>query len=462
MLTKQISSNCLKLFMLMSISCLFIIVHKYVYHNDLGFWCNDNSPFAAHAESGHLIFFGRPLGAMLLNLQTILIRNSHTIYMINIVRVISIILFLGLACLVDYTLIKYTILNKQKRFLLITIMFIHPSWFISLIWASNLLPGIGSYILGLLAALSLQPFSLNSEVFSILNKKRILLASLLLVSSFYIYPAGALAFFWLPLICWSIGSHKLRVIELLKMFVFFGIVCSLGLLIHYLILKPILCHVTACTTWIAPDSTEYSLKIVSDIFAKILVLWNSVAIVSGSWFLFFYDTPVIAALIGFAFIIVAVFPSPKNRIFSSNYDKLISISICCIFFLTLNLHNLITNSSVVAFRTVSPLTILLAIGSIKLINLIPNKKSIVLEVFIAIFLGVLSTISTIKIIHIYQKAYSILQLQTECHTKIDTNDPRFSAAVGLSALPKDFGLNKIVPWAIPCICQIMPLQKNIK
>ncbi len=354
--------------LLLALSPSFLLT--FIYHNDLSIWVE--SEWSRHVEAGHLVYFARPIGALLLDLQTNLLRMVPELWVLNASRFFSALTLLAIAWLLEKFLKERTQLSPFERSLVVLLTFLQPSWFLSVMWISNYIPVLWAHLLSLSAALLfLRPTSTSSAR----NLSLKGLALTLQVVSILTYPPAACAFFWPLCVLGLLAVEKPRLKVIFSQLAFFAIAGLLALTIHHLFFKPLLCGSwVECRTWISQDSTEYSWKLVSDPLAKIDVLEDMFGLLGLSWLALI---PMSLNLQWFA-LLPLIAPLLERSLFSMNPSAWKSFAwkagFLALMVLLLNSPNLVTNGSMILYRTAAAGTLLIAIAWFQLTGLISSQK----------------------------------------------------------------------------------------
>lgn len=350
---------------------------SFVYHNDLGFWVD--SGWLPHLESGHLILFARPIGAILLDLQTNFLRLFPFVSVLNIFRFFSFLSLIGMLFLLRQIARIHTALTETQIQIMLLTLALQPAWLESVFWVTAYVPSLFSYICALGAAVLFDPASSGKSQPSL---RRIIVAALLVVISFLCYPVGTCSFFWSSLlfVCFRQASlsNRQTFALVLRAVVFFALTCSLALILDRFLLKDLACtHWTVCRTWIPADSTEYSTQLILDPWSKLNTLLSLLKLSTASWFPLWQTLDIFTSLPGVALLIFAFVPTDRTG--RNVVWKLSSWGVAFFWFFSflilLNSPNLITRGAVVAFRTTAPNSILLAIGALKTLRLISGTRA---------------------------------------------------------------------------------------
>lgn len=351
------------------IAVLFIsfvptLFFRFQYHNDLGYWLDRE--FGPHPESGHLFYFGRSLGGILLDLHTNILKLFPTLTALTVSRFVSLIFLAVLFYLVEKILTKYTHLSAIHRTIFLLILALQPSWFEAFVWTSNLIPGIIAYILAVSAFL-VYPKEIKTKW------SRYLTPAALLASSFLIYPPGACSFFWGPFILCCFGKENYKFKKVIFDGLFFCAVCVLCLIFHKLVVAGVVCdnYWAKCATWEPENSKEYSWAIITNPLEKLGTLWNLTAITTLSWSALITKGTVLTVLPGFALFVFAFGPDTRAHEHKMTWQTWArGLCYSLMFLLIFNAPNLVTHGEVIAFRTVAANTIFFSVGLIKLLSLI--------------------------------------------------------------------------------------------
>lgn len=347
------------------------LFYVFLYHNDHLFW-ELYSHGTPHRELGHLILFGRPLGALLLHWQSILVSYWEAPELLNFFRLIAILLLMDMIRLLEAFLKDHLTLDSTSRFMILLLTFLQPSWLLGSAWAASIIPCILSYWLALRSSVLF--FWSGHQRPSL----RFFLASLLLTSAFLIYPLSTCVFFWPNLLLTTLASDERGLRELLRPLSLFFILGILAVALHFLFLKNYLCSdLFSCTTWVTIDSKEYSLKPPTSLLEKLRVLADILTLQARSWTLFFskHENQPLHLLLAAVFPFASFLPllSGKTPDFAPKI-WLKSMGYFLLFVLLMNFPNLVTRGAVVVFRTLSPNSLMFSIGMVKIIHLIRKQQ----------------------------------------------------------------------------------------
>jgi hypothetical protein len=343
------------LFLLLFVSFAPLFWNSYVYHNDLGFWIEHSG--SGYYESGHLFLIRRPLGAVLLNLQTAIAQLFPSLVLLLAFRLFTLVLVVCLGILVNRLLEQHTGLPRLHRAAFVAALLLQPSWLLTVMWTTNLIPGAIAYLAGLGGAIALDRVWARSPK---LISRGMAVPALLIAASVLIYPPGALTFFWLPLIKVCFGTSTFRFRHFVRETVFFAAVSIVALTVDEVLIRPLACLGNTCQDWIEPGSTSYSLAPASDFVEKLGVLRDSLTTSLMSWANFAFDPlassyPGIAAILILLLLTTVISIRQKKR---NGTPIIVSATVILAILTGLNAANLVAKFSVVAFRTVSPDTIL--------------------------------------------------------------------------------------------------------
>lgn len=393
---------------------------RFQYHNDLGFWYSHD--FGPHPETGHLFFFGRPLGGFLLDIQTNILRIFPTLTVLTISRFLSLLLLGMFFFLVEEVLKRFTDLLPFQRSIFLIAMAIQPSWFEAYAWVSNLVPGVIAYIVGISSFIAY-----SNPVLS--KWQRYIGAGSLIAAAFLIYPPGASVFFWGVLIRCSLGKDDYTLKQVILDGLYFALICLLALAFHKFFVMDYVCgsYWTKCETWEAPDSKTYSWSLMTNPIEKLGILWNLTIVTSISWITILKNVNIVEFLPGIFTILFALGPysNKGDRKFTVKH-WIRGLGYGLMFIFVLNAPNLVTNSSVIAFRTVAPYTIFIALGLIKILSLFKDQKiQKILSVCIGLALITLCIASSLKLASHYSNAWTSISSNTEV-IKICKDHPKTS------------------------------------
>lgn len=442
---------------------------RFAFHNELGFWVGPpGSPFY---ESGHLILIGRPLLAILASLQKAVLQPFDSLLALQIVRVLSMTLLVLLASLLNRFLAVESNLTRVERIGLITISLLQPSWLAAVMSSGNMLPGVFSYLFGLLGSMVFMRALESGSMPRKLNRGAA--AFVLLGIAFYSYPPGALAFFWLPLVQEIFGKQRPSRRRFAGTALFFGIACAILLAVDSLLIEPTLCRIISCWTWADPTSNEYSRAVSFDLAAKAAVIVDSLQLVSMSWANLAIDSSLhpasyvaVAAMIVAMLLLCGTRRRREGPASGFDWELPIRVAILAVF---LNLANLATGFAIIAFRTVAPSTILLGTLFVLLLERVGRKVWRPYLTFSAIAVLVGCAFATTSHFSGYYRTATenLLAAPKFAETcKAETKDFRwvysdpnllqfFGPRQGRGNY-SDLGLEVLIPWALPGACRLSP------
>jgi len=345
------------------------LLYRYAFHNDLSIWLQGNPGHDVfrHIETGHLVLIGRPVQAVLLWIQTTFIRYFLTIHTLVLARGFAILSVALTAALLNLILIKGTQLSRCQRLTFMSLATIQPGFFIGVFWMMNFTPLVVGFGIGLLSGIiyALRP----------VKKHSVLISAVLVAIAFLNYPPSACAFF-IPMILLTAFTNKTpTILDLAKAISLFGLSSIFGYLNHLIWIKSLLCKggFAHCWTWTSLESGDYGMTLATHLGPKILLLGQAIKMVGVPWNTFAFGTNWMAltAAIGLIFLalwnVSASVQSPLKRIFiSAMYGLGVTLVLCS--------ANLVATGQVIGFRTLIPLGVFIAIGWVKLINLIPARK----------------------------------------------------------------------------------------
>jgi hypothetical protein len=361
-------------FALLAVAFAPALLMVYVYHNDVNFWMH---PFwTRHVETPHLVYYFRPIGALLIDIQTNLIRLVPSLLILNFVRFLALLMVVASAKIVNKFIEDNLEVKPAVRRMLIVATFLQPTWFIVVAWLHSFMPAVLTHLLSLWA---------SWIFFSSLGKGNLprvrpaAAAGVLMTIAVLIYPPGACGFFWLPLTALMFGRDRRAMKFALSSTVFFGICGVVSLAVHRFILKDLLCGSwTQCYTGFEATSREYSLVLATSLLEKFFVLMDVISMHGASWLMLIegllfdplFVGPIL--LIGL-FIIAPKFKSGKLagldfRAMAYNFGVLTA------FALIFNAPNLVTTGNVVVYRSTCVNSLLFGIALANLLGFVKNKK----------------------------------------------------------------------------------------
>jgi len=371
------------------------------YHNDLGYWFDRE--FGPHPETGHLFYFGRPFGGMLLDLQTNILRMFPTLTALTISRFVSLIFIVIFFYLTEKILRRFTNLTGIQRSVFLLVIALQPPWYEAYVWTSNLTPGILSYILGIVSFLL---YSKNTKK----SWRDYFAAGSLLAVSFLIYPPGTCVFFWGVFILCSFGKEEYKFRQVILDGAFFASVCLLCLVFHKIVVMGPVCdsYWAKCVSWESPTSKAYSWSLFLNPLEKLEVLWNLTVVTSVSWIALLTKVNAIEALPGLSLLALAFGPfTSKGGIQFTKQDWFKGFGYSLLFLFVLNVPNLVTNGAVIAFRTVAPNTIFFAVAMVKILSVFKNQN--IQKSIAAMSIGtlvILCIVSSLKLVDHYETAWA--------------------------------------------------------
>lgn len=440
-----------------------ILFFQYQYANDLIAW-HQFGP-SPHVETGHLLFFGRPVGGMLLDLQINLMRLAPSIHTLTFARAVTLALLFHLVWLLNHVLVRKTNLSDLQRGVLLVGFALQPPWLLSYMWLATAIPGLISCLLGFW-----------SFVFFDRGEERkspalYVLSALFLVLSLFTYQPGVNAFFWGFVIIYTLGTGPLKIKEFSRGLIFFALTCGLGLLLFRLFLKEAVCenYWSGCWTWISGDSKEYSWNLTDNPFEKAGVLWELSKLSFSSWLSFFAWEIDWQWIPGLGLFIMAFAPIRKTK--SSSWAKWpVAFLMALCFLVLLNSANMITKGSMIAFRTLSVMTIFQAVGLVQFLVLFRNPVALKTAAFTAVsVLTSLTLFVGLKFAWHYQTAWEAAKsdsiVRDLCRSdflpknQVASTLPFFRNYSGSPYFPeinaKDFDLPVINPDQIGSLCNLL-------
>lgn len=235
-------------------------------------------------ESGHLVLFGRPLGAIFLFFQTHGLRYLREVEALTYARYFALFLLVVLGTTLNWILLLRTSLRRWERLLLLKFVFVHPAWLLGVMWVTSTVPIIVGNLLSVSAGCSFYYFYQDRALRSKKSFIWLILAGLLLMGSFYTYQAATASFFWCLLVGLAFNSGiRKNLNEGLWTFAFFGIVCGASLLFYFPFGKNLICDsgLFYCVTWVGENDSAYSLTAPGSIAKKFLALHESMSLMAG-------------------------------------------------------------------------------------------------------------------------------------------------------------------------------------
>jgi hypothetical protein len=430
---------------------------KYSYHNDLGYWVG--LPGSGYYESEHLVLVGRPVGAALLNLQTAFVRLFSSIYVLTFLRLVSLGLVAFLGAMLNRVLIEKTSLSRLQRIAFIGAMLLQPSWLLTVMWTTNLIPGAYAYVAGLGAAVALDRGQQSGP-------RRWIIPTVLLAISLYCYPPGAVSFFWIPLIHASLGNTKYQIRTFANAFGFFALVSLVCGVIQIFLFRPMICGGNRCRTW-ATDGVLYSLQPVEDFVRKSSVLMDSLATTVASWANFGVNPTThpsleLAAMLALAIAIGVIAMRQRRQV---GTPLIVTVVLIVAILVLLNAANLVSKFSVVAFRTVSPNTILVGITLVVITDYPGRMRKPAIGVVLVAF-ALCAFATAYHFAGYYAKGWSALTTSTQTRYGCDEDpigvatmsDPtlaRFLQPQQSGVAINDFGYEVFLPWALRGRCKVI-------
>jgi hypothetical protein len=179
-----------------------------------------------------------------------------------------------------------------------------------------------------------------------------------LASALYVYPMGALAFFW-PQISRFFLNGRFTFKEVYRSLLFFAAVGALAMTVHILLIKPLMCNgrYFYCTSWKESVQSDYQLGRAYDVMEKLSSLVDVAQIWGGSWMRLLLGWKVAGVVVALAVVYLGARASVLRCVI------LVGIIIL------LNGPNLVTPVFILGYRTTSINTILIALGVSYLLGL---------------------------------------------------------------------------------------------
>lgn len=452
---------------------------QFAYHNDLGFWAYGEPGKDHHMfwETGHLVIFFRPVGAVILNLMGWILREFRGIETLTYARAYNLILLIALALLITEWLSRKISITSRERFLFSIFTFLHPAWFLSTSWIAQSMQGLYSIGASQVGAM------IYIEALRIRKTSLFLISGFLIVISFYIYPPGTMAAF-LPFILGNIlksssenRSHEktFSIYSILKFGIFFGAACGFALAIHRPFIQPLLCEPGPgriwCASWVDQNSPTYNLSLATNLEAKFNLIPDLLRANFGGWVttvlgLESISLPLLAVLFAICFV-------------NSKKQVILQLVLGIVAIVVLSLPNLVTQGSILAYRNQIALTPLLGVIAIRASN-----SSRFANGFIHILGACLLCTHiylSIQILNRNQDAFHLLEkmpnlvnlcIDGEKEAKISTlylNEPKsdiFSVdRPGSERREMDLTLSVFAPWTYRGICHLLafpgsPFEKS--
>lgn len=264
-----------------------VYFHKFAYHNDYRIWDSNNyQQFFRYPETVHLFAVGRPILAVLLNLQLMIIGNMKSLQMMH---GIAVLLICTAASLYYLYLYKMFCINRFSAALLSVLTFTLPSMSINSFWVTNLTSEILPIFLILYA------HYLVSRIDSYKRTKFTLIAVFfILFVCLLIYPPVTMFFVTLTFIKFLFGAkelikNKLNVICYEVLMILLS--CITYFLFFKCLYKPLLLksHFSGFDfqyyfKFIELKYSEYKFSIFSDSAQKVKQLYDLITLVVSAWF----------------------------------------------------------------------------------------------------------------------------------------------------------------------------------
>lgn len=273
------------LFILVSVFALFmpIYLNKFGYHNDYRIWEYPHEGianlFLGYPESQHLLGIGRPLGAVLLNLQLFPIHSMQALAVNQYANVAFIACF-AVWCFYFFT--RYIQISAFFAALLVILIVSLPAMTINSFWVANLVPSLIPLFLALWAQTLLER-----------EKPRLAYVIGILFCGFLIYPPATFFFATLSFSKFLFGPKRSEKLTLSKLFTEIKII--LGSSLAFFILLKIYKIFLIKTNFLGFDwrgyyygikliFPQYHLTLGIDPHAKLLQLTQFFSLLISSWF----------------------------------------------------------------------------------------------------------------------------------------------------------------------------------
>ncbi|MBF0120894.1 MAG: hypothetical protein HQK79_18860 [Desulfobacterales bacterium] len=182
-------------------------------HNDYMIWSYENQKFSilGFPESSHLIYIGRPLGALLLNLHFIIFSGIKSLIIGRFIGYLTLILSFFLFCRIIITHYQ----SPPLRSLLIGLgIFTLPSVILYVIWLCNYIPGIFTILLSIIAYYLVNKGYIGKKISIYL----IVSGYFLFFLSLLIYPPVSLFFLTFPFFVTLFSDTKMWIENRRKIF----------------------------------------------------------------------------------------------------------------------------------------------------------------------------------------------------------------------------------------------------
>lgn len=258
-----------------------VCLNQFGYHNDYRIWEYPHvglaNLFLGYPESQHLWGIGRPIGAILLNLQLFPIFSMRALA-INQMANVTLIACLAVSCF--YFFVRNIRISTFFAASLSILMMALPAMTINSFWVANLVPSLIPLFLALLAQVLMEQ-----------AKPRLLYVISLLMCGFLIYPPATFFFITITLVKFLFAPQKKQLsLSTLWMEIKVMLGCSLGFFIFLKLYKIALIKTHFLGfDWRTYYKTiqqmfpQYQLTLGTDIHAKLIQMTQVFSLILSSW-----------------------------------------------------------------------------------------------------------------------------------------------------------------------------------
>ena len=264
-----------------------VFIIEFGIHNDYSAWDYDNSNCClGYPESTHLLAVGRPLGALLLNIQFLFFDSVSDFAP---ARFLSFGFILASAGLMHYYLTKRLLLAQGWALALVFCIFTLPSSQLYIIWVTNFIPGSFNVFLACLSYLIMDTVWRNRSLpqKTVANIVGIITASLIFTISLFIYPPTAL--FFLVFTFANVLFSKISLWATTRLRVAIDVLfCSFYMAVYFILIRfvyfPLLSYYDSdFGAYLASINKSYEFSITSDFSSKIQLLFLITRTALNGW-----------------------------------------------------------------------------------------------------------------------------------------------------------------------------------
>jgi hypothetical protein len=239
-------------FFILCLNLYPVFTKNFAYHNDFSIWASNFPCCNGFNESTHLHKIGRPLGAVLLNLQLATIQKLSDL---KFHRFLSVLLLLGIFS-ITFSIFRKAKVETSQAFLSSLALVSLPPFILNCLWLTNSVPGMLTSFLALLLGFWGADFFLENSA----SKRKIFLFCFASLLCFFIYPPSSLIIAG-PLFVSSLKNNKT-----LKTILFVS-----GVMIAYFLIYKIL--VLRGDTQ-QDVMTNYRFSLTTNFAEKVLFFWE--------------------------------------------------------------------------------------------------------------------------------------------------------------------------------------------